>query len=74
MTTQRVLKIPFGQRSISLGTAVMILQDVGHRTPGDCARLLGLSSRELHLCQSGRWNPDPAVIGKATVLVAEAMK
>jgi hypothetical protein len=54
-------RVSFGKRDISFQTAVHLIADARREPIGACARLLGMSRKELALLQRGKWKLTPEI-------------
>jgi plasmid maintenance system antidote protein VapI len=54
-------RVVLGTRDISFRTAVHLIADARHQPIGVCARMLGLTRKELALMERGKWKLTPEV-------------
>lgn len=63
-------RVTFAGRTISFRTAVHLLADARREPIGHCARLLGMSKKELALLEKGRWSLTPEIVGNTEGLLS----
>lgn len=63
-------RVSFAGRTISFRTAVHLIADARRQPIGRCARMLGMSKRELALLEKGRWSLTPEIVVNTEGLLA----